>query len=141
MDSKPRRPQHASYRLHRSQVAWQVILPVVLAGLILIGAVYLVVVGTFQSNGDVGRWAAISTMWLSIPVMIGALIILVLLIGLGWVVGRAVGFIPLYTFKAQVFVSQVEAQVKQGALYVYRPTRIISAIGQLIRRAFRRLRG
>ena len=82
MDSKPRRPQHPSYRLHRKQAAWQIILPIVLAGLILIGATSLILVGTFRDNGDVGRWAAISTIWLTIPVMIGGLVVLALFVGL-----------------------------------------------------------
>src|SRR5512141_1620043 len=41
MDTTPQRPHHPSYLLHRRQTAWHVILPIVLAGLILIGAVFL----------------------------------------------------------------------------------------------------
>src|SRR5512140_194589 len=102
MDSKPRRPQHASYRRHRSQVAWQIILPIIVAGLLLIVATYFIAVATFRGNGDVGRWAAISTIWLTIPVIIGSLVWLALFIGLTWVIGKAAGFLPPYTQKAQV---------------------------------------
>ncbi len=140
MDSQHRRPQHASYRLHRRQAAWQIILPVALAGLILLIGAYFIVVGTFRDNGDVGRWAAISTMWLTIPVIIGGLVALALLIGATWAVGKATGFIPPYTYKAQVFVREVEARVKQGAQYAYRPARIIPQIGHLIRHGIRRIR-
>src|SRR5512142_109182 len=104
MDPKPSRPQHASYRQHRSQMAWQIILPVVLAGLILIAATYFIVVGTFRDNGDVGRWADISTMWLTIPVIIEGVVWLAIFIGLAWVIGNAAGFIPPYSFKAQQIV-------------------------------------
>lgn len=141
MDSQHRRPQHASYRLHRRQAAWQIILPVVVAGLILIAGTYFIIVGTFRYNGEVDRWAAISTMWLTIPVMIGGLIALAVLIGLAWAVGKAAGFIPPYTHKAQVFVDEVEARVKQGAQYAYRPSRIIPQIGHLIRNGIRKIRG
>ena len=140
MDSKPRRPQHPSYRLHRKQAAWQIILPIVLAGLILIGATSLILVGTFRDNGDVGRWAAISTIWLTIPVMIGGLVVLALFVGLAWAVGKAIGFLPPYTFKAQTFVTEMEARVKQGVSYAYRPARIFSRISHLIRDRMWRIR-
>jgi hypothetical protein len=139
MDSKPRKSQHASYRRHRGQVAWQIILPIVLAGLILVGATYLIVVSTFRGNGDVGRWAAISTIWLTIPVLIGGLVELALFIALAWAVGKAVGFIPPYTYKAQVFVSEVEARVKQGVVYAYRPMHLVSQVGRFIRNGIRKV--
>ncbi len=141
MDSKPRRPQHASYRLHRRQVAWQIVVPIVLAGLILIGATYLVVVATFRYNGEVDRWAAVSTMWLAIPVALGGLLELALFIALAWAIGKAAAFIPPYTHKAQVFTSEVEARVKEGAVYAYRPLRIFPQLGRLIRNGFRKIRG
>ena len=141
MDSKPSKPHHPSYRLHRRQAAWQIILPIVLAGLVLLVATYFIVVGTFRGNGDVNRWAAISTIWLTIPVLVAGLVALVLLIAVAWAVGKGAGFIPPYSYKAQLFVSEVEARVKQGAVYAHRPMRIIPQIWQLIRNGFRRMRG
>lgn len=140
MESSHRRPQHASYRLHRRQVAWQIILPVILAALMIIAAIVLVSLATFRGNGDVERWAAISTMWLTIPVMIGGLVMLAVLIGLAWAVGKGAAFIPPYSYKAQEFVNQAEARVKQGVEYAYRPMRIFPAIGRMIRSRFRKLR-
>jgi hypothetical protein len=141
MDPKKSKPTHPSYRLHRSQMAWQVIVPVVLAGLILIAVTVLVAVATFRDNGDVDRWAAISTIWLVLPVMFGALIMLVVLAALAYVIGLAAGFIPPYTYKAQVFMSQVEAGAKRGAEYAHSPRTLVPEIGHLIRTGFRRLRG
>ncbi len=141
MDARHRRPQHASYRLHRRQTAWQVIVPVILAALVIIAAIVLIAMATFRSNGDVERWAAISTMWLTIPVMVGGLVMLAVLIGLAWAVGKAAGFIPPYTYKAQEFVNQVEARVQQGVVYAYRPKRIFPALFHMIRGRLRRLRG
>lgn len=138
MDSKPRRPQHPSYKRHRSQVAWQIILPVIVAGLLLIVATYFIAVATFRENGDVGRWAAISTIWLTIPVLFEGLIWLALFIGLAWAIGKAAGFLPPYTEKAQVIATEVEARIKQGVVYVYKPARLASRLGNLIRKGIRR---
>ncbi len=141
MDAQHRRPQHASYRLHRRQTAWQIIVPVILAAVVIIAATVLISLATFRDNGDVERWAAISTMWLTIPVMVGGLVVLAVTIGLAWAIGKAAAFIPPYTYKAQEFVSQVEARVQQGVEYAYRPKRIFPAIFRMIRGRFRRLRG
>jgi F0F1-type ATP synthase membrane subunit c/vacuolar-type H+-ATPase subunit K len=141
MDSKQRRPQHASYRLHRRQVAWQIILPVVLAGLCLVAVGVLVSMSVAAGNGEVSRWADVSAMWLSIPVMIGALVMLAIVIALAWAVGKGAGFIPPYSHKAQVFVSEVEKRVKEGAAYAYHPRSILSQIGHLIRNRIRGMRG
>jgi hypothetical protein len=141
MNATHRQPQHASYRRHRSQVAWQILLPVILAGLLLIVAAYLIWVGTFQRGGDVDRWAAISTIWLTLPVMLGALVMLALLIGLAYLVGRASGFIPPYTLQAQLFTSKIVTAAHRVEQIGYRPTLIFGELGRLLRTAFRRMRG
>jgi hypothetical protein len=121
-------------------VAWQIILPVVLAGLLLIAAAYFIVVGTFRDNGDVSRWAAISTIWLTIPVMIEGLVWLAIFIGLAWGIGKALGFIPPYSFKAQQIVTEAEARVKEGVTYVYRPRQIVARARSMIRSRVMRIR-
>ena len=44
------------------------LLQIVLAALLFVGMVVLVNVAAFGGSGDVGRWAAISTIWIAIPV-------------------------------------------------------------------------
>ncbi len=127
--------------MHRNQVAWQVIVPVILAALVLVAATVWVSVATFRSNGDVDRWAAISTIWLVLPVMLGALIVLVALVAIAWGLGWLAGFIPPYTYKAQVFVAQVEAGVKRGAEFARRPLLIVPEVRHLIARGLRKARG
>lgn len=140
MEPKRARPQHASYRAHRRQVAWQITLPVVLAGLILIGVIVLLYWGTFRANGDVDRWAAISTIWLVIPVMIGALIGLAVLIAVAYLLARLAGLIPPYTFLAQKYAAQMEAGAKHIDDLGHRPLMILPEIGRLLQKAFRRMR-
>ncbi len=141
MDPKPAKPQHPSYLKHRSQVAWQIIVPVILAALVIVAAVVLLSIGTFRGNGDVDRWAAISTIWLVIPVMLGGILVLAILIAVAWGLGYLAGFIPPYSHKAQVFVSQVKAGVQRGAEYSRRPRLLIPEIGHLLGKGLRRLRG
>ena len=137
MDITPQRPHHPSYLLHRRQTAWQVILPIVLAGLILIGTVLLLCFATFRGNGDVDRWAAISIIWLVLPVMLGGLVTLAALVGVTYLLGRGAGLIPRYTYQAQLFAARVEAGVKEAAEVARKPRRIMGEIGSLLKRGFK----
>lgn len=141
MDSKPSKPQHPSYRKHRAQSFWQIILPVALAGLLLLVLIYLLIVTGTQGGGDIARWAEVSTMWLTIPFIIGTVILLALLIGMGWLVSRLAGLIPPYTRQAQLFAGKVEAGARRVEQMGHEPKLILPELGKLIKLAFRKIRG
>jgi len=102
-------PEHYSYQLYRKQRFTQIILPVIIGTLALIGMVVLISFATFKSNGDVGRWAAISLIWIIIPALLAGLVVLAMLIGLIYLMARALGALPHYTGVAQDY-----AQIAQG---------------------------
>jgi hypothetical protein len=114
-------PTHYSYELHRKQAVRQIILPVILASLVFLGMIVLVSLATFRQGGDVGRWAAISTMWILIPVMIAGLILLLLLIGLIYLLARGLGVLPHYTGLAQDYVYKARGVLIRGANLVVKP--------------------
>jgi uncharacterized membrane protein len=114
-------PEHASYRLHRKQRNLQIVLPVVLSAVALVGMIVLVSFATFRGNGDVSRWAAISTIWIVIPVLIAGLITLVILIGLIYMMSRALGALPHYTGMAQEYVNLARGYIIRGADMVVKP--------------------
>ena len=93
----------------------QIILPVVVAGLLFLGMIVLVNIATFSYNGDVGRWAAISTMWISIPICLMGFVFLILLGGLIYLLGRLLGAAPVYTGKAQDFVHKLAIRIRRIA--------------------------
>ncbi len=140
MESKHRRPTHTSFRAHRRQVAWQIILPVILAVLLVVAAAVLVSLAAANGTGDIARWAEISTIWLVIPFIFIGLVVLALLIALAYLTGLAADFIPPYTRKAQVFFLQVEAGVIRGAGFARRPLSIFPELSQLIGKAIRKSR-
>ena len=111
-------PEHTSYRMHRKQVVWQVILPVLLAALLLVGLIVLISLSTFRGGGDAGRWAAISTIWIVIPVLGAGLVLLILLIAVNYLIARLVQITPAYTGIAQDYVFR-------GAAIVMRVTKAI----------------
>jgi uncharacterized membrane protein len=121
------RPEHYSYQLHRKQRTTQIILPVMISVLALIGMVVLISFSTFKSDGDVGRWAAISTIWIIIPILLAGLILLAILIGLIYLMARALGALPHYTGIAQDYIYLAQGYIVRGANMVVKP--IISLEG------------
>jgi hypothetical protein len=115
------KPEHHSYKLHRQQVGTQIILPIVLAGLLMIALIVIISLATFRGGGDVGRWAAISEMWLILPVLIIGLVGLALTIGLVYLLAKLLGILPVYTGIAQDYVNKARSYVIHAADMVVEP--------------------
>jgi hypothetical protein len=126
-------PVHESYRRHRRQRISQIILPIVLATILFLGMVVLVNIATFRDNGDVGRWAAVSTIWIAIPTCIMAFIFLALLGGLVYLMGQLLGVAPRYTGKAQDFVHKLAIRIRRIADMMVKPVFAVNGFGATIK--------
>jgi hypothetical protein len=131
--------ERRSYQLHRRQRNVQIILPVALGTLILLGLVVLICFATFKSNGDVGRWAAISTIWIVIPILISGLIVLVILGGLIYLMAQALGALPRYTGMAQDYVSIARDYILRGAEMAVKPVISFESLVEKVRTFFERI--
>jgi len=127
-------PVHESYKRHRKQLAWQIILPVVLSAVLFVGLIVLVNVATFRDNGDVGRWAAISTIWIVIPVMVAGLIFFIILGGIVYLLKYLLQIAPVYTGQAQDFVHKIAGYIKRVADATVKPVFFVDGIGASINR-------
>lgn len=74
-------PERESYTRHRRDLAWKILFPVILFSLIVVGMAVVTAVAGYQT-AEVGRWSAISAIWLILPVMVLGLIFLALTIAL-----------------------------------------------------------
>ena len=128
---------HPSYHLHRRQMWTQILLPILLTVLVFIAVIVLTSIATFRNNGDVARWAAISTIWLVLPVMITGLILLAILLAIIYLLARLIGVIPPYSDQAQRFVFQIEGYVKRGTEMILRPVLFVD----LIKSQFKKIMG
>jgi uncharacterized membrane protein len=133
------RPEHYSYLKHREQVVRQIILPVVIAAVLMVALIVLICLATFNSNGDVGRWAAISTIWIIIPVLLAGFIFLAILIGLIYLMARALGALPYYTGIAQDYVYKARAYIIRGADMVVKPVIAVDGFVEKIKAFFERI--
>jgi hypothetical protein len=126
-------PVHESYKRHRKQRANQILLPVILAAVLFVGLIVLVNIATFGYNGDVGRWAAISTMWISIPVCLTGFVFLIILVGMVYLMGRLLGVAPAYTLMAQHFVQKLGIRIRLLADKVVQPVFAVNGFGATIK--------
>ena len=131
-------PIHESYRRHRKQRTTQIILPIVLAAILFIAMIVLVNIATFRDNSDVGRWAAISTMWIAIPVCLMGFVFLVLLGGLVYLMARLLGVAPAYTGRAQNFVHKLAIRIRRVADMTVKPIFAVNGFGATIKALFGR---
>lgn len=127
-------PVHESYKRYRTELAWQIILPVVISAILIVALIVLVNVATFRDNGDVGRWAAISTLWIVIPIMVAGFIFLIVLGGIVYLLKYLLQVTPIYTGQAQDFVHKVANYIKRVADATVKPVFFVDGIGASINR-------
>ncbi|CAG0973905.1 hypothetical protein ANAEL_01334 [Anaerolineales bacterium] len=139
MKAQPPRPEYYSHQLHRRQRNVQIILPVALSGLILIGMIVLISFATFKSDGDVSRWAAISTIWIIIPALIAGVIVFAVLVGLIYLMARGLGVLPHYTGMAQDYVNIARGYIIRGADMVVKPVIVLEGFIERAKAFFERI--
>ncbi len=125
---------------HRKDRAWKIIFPVVFSVVLCIALIVLVNVATFRDNGDVARWAAVSTIWIIVPIMIGMLIFTALLGGLVYLMYKLLDVAPTYTGMAQDYVHKAALYIKRGADAVVRPIINLNGILASISAFFERMK-
>lgn len=111
-------PDRASYIKHRRETTRQILLPVILSGVLILALFVLVAYSTFAGNGDVERWAAISTVWIVIPLMALLLAVMVFLWAAVYGLHRLLNITPEYTGIAQEIVLRINAKTQWYAAAV-----------------------
>lgn len=127
------KPVHESYQRHRSQRTTQILLPILLAAVLFLVMVVLVNIAAFRGNGDVGRWAAVSTIWLAIPLCLMGFVFLALLGGLIYLMARLLGIAPTYTGRAQILVHKLGLRVRHVADLSVKPVFAVNGWGATIK--------
>jgi len=138
---KAKIPQHVheSYLRHRRERNWQIIFPIVLTFILLIALIGVIWSATFYNNGDVARWAAVSTIVIVIPIMIGMLIVLALLAGLVYLLAKLLNITPMYTGIVQDYVYLAESYIKRGTELIVKQVLEIQGVIASIHEFFRKL--
>jgi hypothetical protein len=132
----PSPAEHPSYQRHRRELWRKILAPLLVAAALLLALSGWIGYAAFAQEGDVGRWAAISTIWIVIPVMCGGVLVLALFLGMAYGMARLLQVIPPYTGHIQRVVWRVEGYVKRGADMVVKPIFGVEGVFAAIRRFF-----
>ena len=100
----------------------------ILAILLIVALAVITGVAAFGGSGDSPRWAAISTIWLVIPVMIFGLLFLTILAGMVYLLARALKVIPPYSSKAQYYVNRGASETKRFSDMATKPVLVLEGI-------------
>lgn len=121
-------PNHFSYQNHRRQFWLQILLPVLLAILLVVVVAVFAGLATFGEDGDSARWAAISTIWLVIPVMGFGLFFLLALAGLIYFLAWVLRGLPPYSAKAQYHTKRAAFTIRQFSDQAVKPVLFLKGI-------------
>jgi hypothetical protein len=121
-------------RLHKRQVAWQILIPFLLVALMLLAA------GVGLVWGETARarvWADVSIIWIIVPLLLLTLVAIALLAAL--IVGmiKLLQIAPRYTLRAQQVVGQVSAGARKVADGATEPFIWIKQAGAVVKSIFK----
>lgn len=129
---------HYSYNVHRRQFWAQIFLPIILAVLLIVIAAILISIPALDGTGNSTRWAAISTIWLLIPVMFFGFLFLAALVGFVYLLARTLGVAPCYFSLAQYYVNRAATVIKDVSDKTTKPFIFLNSLGAGIKEIFGR---
>jgi hypothetical protein len=130
----PSPTEHPSYQKHRRELWTKILIPMLFVVAVIVAVAVLTAMTTFRDNGDVARWAAISTIWIVIPIMAAGLLLLIVFIGIIYGMARLLALVPAYTGYAQKIVWRIEGYVKRGTEQAVQPILGVGSVLATIKR-------
>ena len=125
---------------HRREVFWQIILPMGVGTLVLLAGLAAIIFSSIQPVTDLGRWRDVSLMWLILPTLFFALILLMILIGFTVAISFLMGVIPRYTHTIQYYIGWVKNKLSQITQVSVEPILRLNTIWAGVRHVYNRVR-
>jgi hypothetical protein len=123
---------------HRREVFWQITLPLVFGILLVLAAVIAIILSATRPVTDLGRWADVSLMWLILPSLFFALLLLILLVGFIFLCSFLLRLVPHYAHILQIYFELAKTKISRLANGSIEPILRISSIWAAMRYAIGR---
>jgi hypothetical protein len=88
---------------HKREVFWQILFPMLIGILLVLSVAFVIIFTGPQSSSDLSRWAAVSTIWLILPSLFFALIILIILSAFVYLITVVLRITPRYALIIQLY--------------------------------------
>ena len=132
--NEPRPKNSPSVHAHRRQLAWQILVPFLVAVALVIAAAVLITSGA----GALTRtWADVSIIWLILPALFFALFLVILLGLLIYAVARLLQLTPHYSGRVQDFLGQFSSWTRKIADGTARPFFWVHQAGAVLKSIFK----
>jgi len=123
-----------TYAVHRRQVFWQVTLPLVVGILLVLGTIVLIILSATQPVTDLDRWADVSLVWLILPSLFFALILLIILVGVVYAITVIFRLVPRYARVVQLYFELGKDKVSHISNRVVEPILKMHSIWAVLHR-------
>lgn len=98
-----------TYQKHKKEVLWQITIPLVIGVLVIL----MMAAGSVLPAVDQSRMADISLIWIILPNMVIALLMILMLAGMVFGLMKLTGIVPFYARKVQIFFNRVNSQTQK----------------------------
>jgi hypothetical protein len=124
-----------SIRKHKRDLAWQIILPIILAGVVIIaGAIFI----SFGRIASTSLWRDISLIWILFPALFIALVAIVIVGAAIYGMARLAKAAPRFTSRAQELTLKGAHGIQKIANGTAKPFIWLGQAGAAVRAIFKR---
>jgi predicted PurR-regulated permease PerM len=96
---------------HRRETFRQIYLPLIIGIVLALVVFAAIIILATRSLENLNRWASVSIIWMIIPSLLIALILMVVVLGLLFAISRLLGILPGYSKIVQSYFNQAEGVV------------------------------
>jgi hypothetical protein len=112
MEAQQPKKQRSSAEKHRRQFIWQILVPIIAAALVFVGFGVLASLPATTGRVATGQWAAISMIWMIIPVIVMTVLFMAITGGLIYLMARLLRIVPIYTRLANLYVQIIGVRLQ-----------------------------
>lgn len=122
---------------HRREVFWQITLPLIFGFLLLLAAIAAIIFSATQPAPELNRWADVSLMWMILPALFLALLILIIVAGFVYLITMLLRLIPRYARAVQLFLEAAKTRTSRITDFLIEPFLRTHSILAVLHRLFR----
>ncbi len=106
------RPKPPVNPRHRKQVAWQILMPLVVSGILILAVAVITALLAGSHPAETSAWSSVSLVLLLIPVIFGFGISIILVLAGIFLLAKSLNILPFYTRMIYLYLSRLEINIQ-----------------------------
>lgn len=129
-----------TYQQHRREVFWQITVPIVVGGVLLLAVALGAVAAAVQGVGEINRWSHISLILLIVPTMFVGLILMIVMAAMIYLLTLLLARMPYFASRLQNIFALLGIRAEKASLTSVEPFMRLSSFSASLRALLRRVR-